>query len=273
MCWTPRVYKTQSPVSCIPLVTNTYCGVVFLCLSFSCVLYTLGIQHILWCGYLLFFFLLGKPHHNMCWIPRAYKTQEKDKQKITTPQYVLDTKGIQDTHIVVWFSFVCLSPVSCILLVSNTYCGVVFFCFSFSCVLYSLGIQHITTPQYVLDTKGIQDTGERQTKENHTTICVGYQGYSRHRRKTNKGKPHHNMFVSCIPLVSNTYCGVVICCLSFSCVLYTLGIQHILWCSFPLFVFLCWTLRVFKTQEKDKQRKTTPQYVLDTSFVCLSLVS
>jgi hypothetical protein len=37
-------------------------------------------------------------------------------------------------------------------------------------------------------------------------------------------------------LVSNTYCGVVFLCSSFSsCVLYTLGIQHIVWCSFPLF--------------------------------------
>ena len=82
--------------------------------------------------------------------------------------------------------------------------------------------QRKTTPHYVLDTKGIQDTGgERRTKENHITICVGHQGYTRHRRKTNKGKPHHNM---------------------------------------------CWTPRVYKTQDKDKQRKTTPQYVLDTTI-------
>ena len=81
----------------------------------------------------------------MCWIPRVYKTQEeKDEQRKTTPQYVLDTKGIQDT-------------------------------------------------------------GERQPKENHTTICVGHQRYTRHRRKTNKEKPHHN---------------------------------------------ICWTPRVYKTQEK-----------------------
>jgi hypothetical protein len=69
----------------------------------------------------------GKPHHNMCWIPRVYKTQEKDKP----------------THIVVWFSFVCLSPVLCMPLVSNTYCGVVFLCSSFSCILYTLCCQFL----------------------------------------------------------------------------------------------------------------------------------
>jgi hypothetical protein len=133
--------------------------------------------------------------------------------------------------------------------------------------------------------------------ENHTTICVGYQGYTRHRRKTNKGKPHHNM--CWIPRVYKTQEKEKQRKTTLSCVLYTLGVQHILWCGFPLFVFLqcfvypwypthimvwfsfvclspvsciplvsntycgvvflCFsTPRVYKAQEKDKQRKTTP---------------
>jgi hypothetical protein len=67
----------------------------------------------------------GKPHHNMWWTPRVYKTKEKEKQRKTTSQYVLDTKSIQDTG----ERQAKENPttiVSCIPLVSNTYCGVVF---------------------------------------------------------------------------------------------------------------------------------------------------
>ena len=247
-----------SPVSCIPLVSNTYCGVVFLCLSFSCVLYTLGIQHILWCGFPLFVFLLCPvypwcPPHIMVWFSFACLSPVSCIPLVSNTYYgvvflclsfscVLYTLGIQHilwcgfplfvfllclvypwcpTHIVVWFSFVCLSPVSCIPLVSNTYCGVVIFCLSFSCVLYTLGIQHILWcgfPLFVF------------------LLCLVYPWC-----------PTHIVVwfsfvclspVSCIPLVSNTYCGVVFLCVSFSCALYALGVHHILWCGFPLLVFL-----------------------------------
>jgi hypothetical protein len=146
----------------------------------------------------------------MCWIPSVYKTQEeKDEQRKTTPQYVLDTKGIQDTgerktkenH-----TTICVGHQGYTRHKRKTNKGKPHHNMCWTPRVYKTqekDKERKTTPQYVLDTKGIQDTGERQTKENHTTICVGHQGYTRHRTKTNKGKPHHNMCWT--PLFANRH--------------------------------------------------------------------
>jgi hypothetical protein len=189
----------------------------------------------------------------MCWTPRVYKKQEKDKQRKTTPQYVLDTKGIQDTgerqtkenhttlcvghqgytrhrrktnkgkphHNMCWtmrvyetqekdtqenHTTICVGYQGYTRHRRKTTKGKPHHNMCWTPRVYKTqekDKERKTTPQYVLDTKGIQDTGERQTKENHTTICVGHQGYTRHRTKTNKGKPHHNMCWT--PLFANKH--------------------------------------------------------------------
>jgi hypothetical protein len=105
------------------------------------------------------------------------------------------------THIMLWFCFVCLHLVSCYL---QLFVGGLMCVLRYSCLFTYGGVQHILCC-------GLQTTGGNKTQGKDNT---------RHKVKTNKTKPQHNMcWTPLYAVVSNTYYVVVLFCLSSPCVL------------------------------------------------------
>jgi hypothetical protein len=248
MCWTIWLCPTHIVVcflyclssSCVlyMVVSNTYSGVFFVLFIFIlCLVY--GHNHIQDTRRRQ---TIQKTHHYMCWT----QPYTRHKMKINnTKTHHYSCIWLCPTHIVVCFLY-CLSS-SCVLymVVSNTYSGVFLYCLSSSCVLYMVVSNKINN-----------------TKTHHYMCWT--QPYTRHKMKINNTKTHHYMYwtqpytrhkmkinnTKNTPLyvvVSNTYSGVFLYCLSSSCVLYMVVSNTYSG------VFLYPT--IYKTQDEDKQYK------------------
>jgi predicted membrane protein len=165
------------------VVSNTYCVVLFVVFVFTiCVGYhymqeTRRRQ------------IQQTTQHNMCWTPLYTRNKTKTNTTKHTTQYVLDTtiykKQDEDKHIVLCCLLYLSSSCFLYIMVSNTYCVVLFVVFVFVLFLVYSGVTNTTnnTTQYVLDTTIYKKQDEDKYNKQHNTICVGHHYIQETRRR------------------------------------------------------------------------------------------
>jgi predicted membrane protein len=187
-------YLSLSFLLCM-VVSNTYCVVLWFCLSLSFLLCMVVSNTYCVVFFVLFVFVFSlvttihkrkdedkqnKKHNTIC--VRLHYTQEK-KQRQTN----------QKTHIVLCFLFcLSLSFLLCIV-VSNTYCVVLWFCLSSS--FLTICVRHHYT----------QEKRQRQTKQKTQHNMCLTPLYTREKMKTNKTK---NTTQYVLDITIHTYCVV-----------------------------------------------------------------